>query len=65
MVTLGTIFENALAERDEVGDSGQTRARYTLKQLLDPAFNLPSEGGDLWEPDTVQVVEGMFYDEVR
>lgn len=40
---LGITVENALQERDEVGvkPNVEYRARYTLQQLLDPAFRLP------------------------
>ena len=43
VTTFGTIMENALAERVNVGDTRNPRyeAAYTLTQLLDPAFHLP------------------------
>lgn len=36
---LGTVIENALAERTE--GEGQSERKYTIEQLLDPAFTLP------------------------
>lgn len=39
----GIIVENALSERVEIGEGKDKRseAKYTLEQLLDPAFRLP------------------------
>jgi hypothetical protein len=43
VVALGTVIENALAETIEVGppNKRERRRKYTLAQLLDPAFHLP------------------------
>lgn len=40
----GLTIENALREREKVGDqkNHEWRAKYTLEQLLDPEFRLPS-----------------------
>lgn len=40
---VGTVIENAANEREEVGpkDAREWRNKYTLAQLLDPAFRLP------------------------
>lgn len=45
VVYVGMVIENALHEREEVGSGNNKRwkAKYTLKQLLDPAFRLPSQ----------------------
>lgn len=68
VVTLGTIIENALLERDEVGEgSGKSSVpRYTLEQLLDPAFVLPRSTDDGRGGEDVDWarVDGMVYDEV-
>lgn len=39
VLTFGIIIENALGERDKVGK--EYVDKYTLSQLLDPAFKLP------------------------
>ena len=43
VVTLGTVIENALLERVESGEGATftSAPKYTLEQLLDPAFTLP------------------------
>jgi hypothetical protein len=43
VTTFGTILENALAERVNVGDTRNPRyeARYQLSELLDADFHLP------------------------
>lgn len=43
VLTLGTIIENALLEREPVGPEGEQerQPRYTLTQLLRPGFHLP------------------------
>lgn len=43
VVTFGLIIENALHERDNIGTQKEPKyePRYTLPQLLDPAFRLP------------------------
>lgn len=61
----GTVVENALHERDEVGTGNARRSmpRYTLKQLLDETFRLPRHD----EEDSMEGFKGMdgaFYDEV-
>lgn len=65
----GTIIENALLERDEVGSDGGKRhvSRYTIAQLLEPDFKLPHPQRSRTAADTEELrrpVEGMFYDEV-
>jgi hypothetical protein len=42
-VTFGTIVENALLERERIGDEKKSESRqmYTLEMLLDPEFKLP------------------------
>lgn len=39
VVMFGTIVENALADREKVGDEWQNK--HTLPQLLDPKYHLP------------------------
>lgn len=61
----GTVVENALHERDEVGtgDARRSMPRYTLKQVLDESFRLPRHD----EEDSMEGFKGMdgaFYDEV-
>lgn len=67
VVAFGTIVENALMEVVEVG-SGEhkgRRPRYTLSQILAPAFCLPrleaERAGDL---ESLHGVAGGFFDEV-
>lgn len=57
-------IENALTERVEVGagDSRKSIARYTLTQLLDPAFTLPRDGND---SGMDMLMGGEYYDEVE
>lgn len=47
VVAFGTTISNALQETVEVGVGKQKRRedKYTLKQLLDPAFHLPDPDG--------------------
>lgn len=62
----GTIVENALLERREVaiGSAKKTVARWTLKEILDPAFTLPRDGEGDDSLDTLKGIGGGFYDEV-
>jgi hypothetical protein len=66
VLTFGTIVENALLERDEIG-SGQHKqsvSRYTLTQLLDPAFTLPRPVSETDELESYGPVAGLIMDEV-
>lgn len=66
VLTFGTIVENALLERDEIG-SGQGKtsvARYTLTQLLDPDFKLPRPQSEREEMQGWSTVDGLVMDEV-
>lgn len=66
VTTLGVVIENALAETDEVGSDKDKRRvpRYTLRQLLDPAFVLPRAARDGGGLETLKTARGGFYDEV-
>jgi len=65
----GTMVENMLQERDKVGAGSQTEYvnRYSLSQLLDPAFVFPApakepeESG--WGPG-FEGVDGLIVDRV-
>lgn len=62
---LGTAVENALYER--VGDGDKRKPRYTLEQLLDPGFRLPSQqtdSDDFFNSTQIKRVHGLKYDEV-
>lgn len=65
VLAFGTIVENALLERDEIGSGqGKTWAnRYQLSQLLDPEFKLPRPEEEE-ESDISMPVEGIIFDEV-
>ena len=66
VLTFGTIVENALLERDEIG-SGQGKQyhnRYTLAQLLDPEFKLPRPVTEHDELQEWGQVDGLIMDEV-
>ncbi len=66
VLTFGTIVENALLERDEIG-SGASKTyqnRYTLTQLLDPAFKLPRPASEHEELQEYGTVDGLIMDEV-
>jgi hypothetical protein len=72
VILFGTIIENALLERQRVGD-GKSTPKWTLKQLLDPTFTLPRDiagGSDSRTDenddsvDTLKNIDGGFYDEV-
>lgn len=60
----GMVIENALAETIEVGTKGNRtrKPKYTLKQLLAPAFRLPLQQDEA--PDMLQGVDGLLFDEV-
>lgn len=63
-MTFGTIVENALLERTEVG-SGKTAKRvprWTLKQILADGFTFPRKDND---GDGGPAADGEYYDEVR
>jgi hypothetical protein len=65
ILTFGTIVENMLLERDEIG-SGQHKKsvnRYTITQLLDPDFLYPRPDEESNE-DFSMPVEGIIFDEV-
>jgi len=66
VVTFGLIIENALQERDEVGEGQGRRSipRYTLSQLLDPEFKLPMTDSEESAPLPMHV-DGAFYDKVE
>jgi hypothetical protein len=63
VILFGTIVENALLERQRVGE-GKSTARWTLKQLLDPTFTLPRDNENDDSADTLKNIDGGFYDEV-
>jgi hypothetical protein len=66
VLTFGTIVENALLERDEIG-SGASKTyqnRYTLTQLLDPAFKLPRPQSEADKMEEWGQVSGLIMDEV-
>ena len=59
VLTFGTLVENMLHETEEVevGDRKQSRPRYSISQLLDPAFVFPrdeqlTEDGGGWDEST-------------
>jgi len=59
VLTFGTLVENMLHETEEieVGDRKQSRPRYAISQLLDPAFVFPrdddaAEDGGGWDEST-------------
>lgn len=66
VLTFGTIVENALLERDEIGSgaSKQYHNRYTLAQLLDPAFKLPRPQSEDEKMQEWGQVDGLIMDEV-
>lgn len=63
VMTFGTVIENALHERIEVGSDSNKKwvDKYTLKQLLARDFTLPREEQSMSLPKRV---DGAFYDEV-
>lgn len=63
VVTFGTIIENAAQELEKRGTEKEPRweAKYTMRQLLDPDFRLPSKSA---EQAIDEDVDGMIYDEV-
>ena len=67
VLTFGTIVENALLERDEIGSgAGKTyHNRYTLTQLLDPEFQLPRPASEHDEMEEYGAVQGLIVDEVE
>jgi hypothetical protein len=66
VVTFGTIVENASQELEKRGPEDKPRweNKYTMKQLLDPAFRLPLGDDDEQGFDGGESVEGMIFDEV-
>lgn len=62
----GTLIENALQERWDVGAVGakQSIPRYTLPQLLDSKFRLPRPETEAMQ-EISQPVHGLLYDEVN
>lgn len=67
VLTFGTIVENLLQEREEVG-SGQQKewvGRYTLTQLLDQAFVYPSRKEEKAIDASWSQVDGLLFDEVK
>lgn len=67
MLTFGTIVENLLQERDEVGAGNQKEwiSRYTLTQLLDPTFVYPSKKEEKAIDASWSQVDGLLFDEVK
>jgi hypothetical protein len=65
VLTFGTIVENALLERDEMGSGAGKKyvSRYSLAQLLDPDFKLPDPTLESVE-ELKAPVAGLLYDEV-
>lgn len=64
-VTLvGIVIENAAQEQVNTGDERRPRwtRKYTMRQLLDPAFRLPleDEGG----VEGLETMDGVIFDEV-
>ncbi len=61
----GTMVENLMLERDEIGSGTNKKyvSRYTLAQLLDPAFLWPQPKNEVDE-ELQQPIAGLLYDEV-
>lgn len=59
VVYFGTVIENASQETHKVGD--EWKRKYTLAQLLTEGFVLDTDDD---EPDTLQGVDGVMFDEV-
>jgi hypothetical protein len=55
VVTLGAVIENALQDMVETGSGSSKRSkpRWTLKEMLDPAFHLPREGKTAVAPSKI------------
>jgi hypothetical protein len=66
VVTFGTIIENASQELEKRGPEDKPRweSRYTMKQLLDPAFRLPLGDEEQGFDGGGEGIDGMVYDEV-
>lgn len=60
----GTLVENMLLERDEVGSGPHKQwvQRYTLERLLDDAFYYPRPLSDIEEIKATDKVEGLNID---
>lgn len=65
VIMVGTAIENAAQEQMNVGneDKPHWKSRYTMVQLLDSAFRLPTNDGDT-DIDQIVGISGDFYDEV-
>lgn len=65
VVMVGTAIETAAQEMEKRGSDDEPRwePKYTIRQLLDPAFRLPAHdaGDDL---DMLEGTHGLFFDEV-
>lgn len=63
--SVGIALENASQERINEGSDEEPKwvNKYTLKQLLDPAFRFEAE--DNWmSEDEIAHIDGILYDEV-
>lgn len=67
-VTLvGTVIENAAQEMEQRGSDDKPRwePKYTMEQLLDPAFRLPRDGAPAGGGiDELRGIEGLNFDVV-
>lgn len=64
--TVGLAIEAASMERVNLGDDKEPdwQNKYTMKELLDPLFKLPSQSSWGLEDD-LPFMDGFKYDEVR
>lgn len=66
VVWAGITIENAAQEMIKVGGEkeGRMELRYTMKQLLDPAFRLPNDTKESTDPAMLKGIDGLAFDEV-
>lgn len=66
---VGAALENAAQETVNIGSDKDPkwRPKYTMKQLLDPDFRLPTKASESARPieQDVKGVHGIMFDEVR
>jgi len=62
---IGIAIEGAAQEQENTGsdDKPVWKLKYTMQQLLDPEFKLPTE--DSWGIEEIKITEGIIYDEVN
>lgn len=66
IVLIGSAIENASQEMEKYGSEKDTkwRQKYTMKQLLDPDFRLPTNVDERPIEADIKGVHGVLFDEV-